>query len=233
MKSLKQALQHKPITLVIKRILFIKGCIVSCLFPIFNNIIDDFTKSFPEIEISYIEPPLNKFKGITGESWTNEVLSATWSRTGNPDWSRTKYVKHLTINYFFEIGIQTVIKNMQPNDFVLFAEDDQSYSINAFEHILKLMEKNQQNTCFSKIAIEPYKEYYKRTINTFEIHLWGAWGNLRSKNQLEIFLRYLKFSNFAESEDTLGIYLCKSLNQTVEVDCVSKHFGKDRYLPKI
>ncbi|BFU26322.1 hypothetical protein EHI_120260 [Entamoeba histolytica HM-1:IMSS] len=234
-RDLVEALKDVPKGLNIKEIVMVKGCVKGCNFKEMDDAIEKIKKELPYIPVKIPTYNYKSIDGVNEEEWVQDSLSAVWADTTKREWEPTTYKKHMTVNFFFIEELKKVY-NDKSTDYVLLAEDDQLYEKDTFKHILKLIQTRPDNQCYAKIAWCPYRwcSHYgqKRfTANTSKDFAWGAWGNLRSKEELGLFLRWLKFTRFFESEDTLGSFLCQALKRNIEVDNVSYHFGHDKTIP--
>ncbi|EDR27993.1 hypothetical protein EDI_265880 [Entamoeba dispar SAW760] len=235
-RDLVEALKNVPEGLNIKELVMIKGCVRGCEYKEMDDALEKIKKELPSIPVKTPTYKYTSIDGVGGEEWMRDSLSAVWGDTTKGDWEPTTYQKHITINFFFIEALKRIYKD-ESIDYVLLAEDDQLYEKDTFHHVLKLIQTRPKNQCYAKIAWCPYRwcSYYgqKRfTVDTSKEFAWGAWGNMRSKEELGFFLRWLKFTRFFESEDTLGSFLCQALKKNIEVDNVSYHFGHDRTIPK-
>ena len=152
------------------------------------------------------------------------------------EWIYDTYRKYMIVNFYFIKAIDDIYQNTN-SDYVLLSEDDQTYPKDTFLRIVKLTKNSNHKRIFSKISWCPYKWCKLRgnkrfTVDCQKDFVWGAWGALRSRKEMRMFLKWLKFSRMSESEDTLSHFLCESLNGEVEVDEISIHFGRDKNIPK-
>ena len=237
-EDLTEEMNNLPEGLVINEIVFVKGCVDECEHPELDKAIETIRKNNPSIKITLPQYNPQPTDGIRFENWFYDSLESVWPR--NPDeptdWSVDKYRKHMIINFFFLNAMKDVYKQGKC-DYVLLSEDDQTYKKNVFHKVYKLMNSQNKNRVFSKIAWEKsgkfgYRKEKEFTAQCVDTTVFGAWGTLRSMEELKIFLNWVKFSRINESEDTLGYYLCKYLEGEVEVIKSSVHFGWSKRIPK-
>ena len=236
--DLSNAMNNMPEGLKVSEIVFVKGCLNDCNHPDFDYAIDLIQKNHPNIKITtphFIPTPQD---GITLDEWVLDTLSSVWKRTSKlaTDWTEIRYQKHMTINYYFIEAMKYVYKETD-SDYVLLSEDDQTYKENTFSSVLELMKTNNKNRIFSKISWDQngwyvYKVVERLTARCKKNFVHGAYGVLRSRKELRMFLKWVKFSRRFESEDSLGHYLCEFMDGVVEVKHCSLHFGWLKEIPK-
>ncbi|ELP83777.1 hypothetical protein EIN_470210 [Entamoeba invadens IP1] len=228
MRDLSEALKHLPRDLSVRNIFFIRGC-QNCTFSDMDDVVTEFSSTF-DISINVEELHFNPIEkdGTNFTDWVAEFYSATDLRNGNPRWKWDRYLKHMRINYYFLNGLLKALSDAK-SDYFLFAEDDQTYNLHAFNGVLELTNRSKTRRCYSKIA---YQGRRPKNVTKFTVpSAFGAFGTLRSREEALIFVRLLKFVNRSESEDTLAEFFCKASKGHVEVNHVSRHFGWDKKLP--
>ena len=223
--DLENALKaNKGNNIIVTKILFVKGCLNGCDFKEFDEVIEHFKIELKEIDIDIPQFYPTEQDGLFLQEWFKDSLAGTWI-----------YIKHLTINFYFIQSLKKIYINSD-DDFVLMSEDDQTYEEQTFKAIRSLIDIRNEKRLYSKISWCHHSWCKKVNTKKFTIECkkdsaFGAFGTLRNRKELGIFLRYLKFSRFVESEDTLAEYLCRSLDMQVVVYNVSKHFGRDKMIP--
>ena len=236
--DLSNALNNTPDELLVSEIVFVKGCLNDCNHPDLDYAIDLIKTNFPTIKITTPQFVPTSQDGITLDEWVLDTLSSVWTRTSKlaTDWSEVRYQKHMTINFYFIEAMKYVYEKTD-SDYVLLSEDDQTYKENTFSSVLELMKIQNKNRIFSKISWDQngwygYKGVEKFTARCKKNFVHGAYGVLRSRKELRMFLKWVKFSRRFESEDSLGHYLCEFMDGVVEVKHCSLHFGWLKEIPK-
>ena len=236
--DLNNALKNIPNELDVSDIIFIKGCVNGCQHPELDYAIDLIKQNHPQIKITIPNFSPTIQDGLFFEEWMLDSLSSVWKRTSKlaTDWSSHRYRKHMIINFYFINAMKYVYENIN-FDYLLLSEDDQTYKNDFFYSIVELIKTDKKRRIFSKISWDQngwfgYKGVERFTAKCTKNFVHGAYGVLRSKKELKMFLKWMKFSRIFESEDTLGYYLCESLDGVVEVKHVSLHFGWLKEIPK-
>ena len=63
--------------------------------------------------------------------------------------------------------------------------------------------------------------------------IWGVWGTVRTKIQMEQFMRFVKFSETLMCIDNSGPWFCFINNTPTFHNCtISRHFGHEYQLPR-
>ena len=233
--DLKVALMNKPNDLKVTEIQFVKGCRNGCDFPDFDEAVSEYRKAFPETQITTPTYTPKDTDGIDNQEWHFDSLAGVWNLVKQQDWAIGIYRKYLTVNYYFFSALQYFYAKTNV-DYVLMLEDDQTFKPNAFDDVQILINSKNKNRIHSRISWPQfhwikYRGQYVFTIECRRDHPWGAFGTLRSRKELGLFLRWIKFSRMTESEDTLADFLCSGLRGEVEVRFVSHHFGRDIRIP--
>ena len=236
LKDLAIALSNQPTNITVTDILLLKGCINDCHHLDLQDSLHLYHSLFPNISIS--SPHFSPFEtdGTQKESWTFDALSSLWNSIRQPDWSYSTYQKYLIVNFYFLNGLQYLYQNTTV-DYFLMLEDDQTFDKHLFTELNELIQENNPRRLFSKIAwcqlswcIHVGDRRF--TIDGRKDGVWGAWGAFRSRNEIKMFLKWLKFSRMSESEDTLAERLNHDLETQVEVKHISHHFGRDNDIPQ-
>lgn len=230
MRDFVVALNNAATSFNVTRILFVRGCLRGCEFPDMDKQVTLFRKMYPNtsIETPYYPPDPDS---VFVKTWGADTYGSVDYQIGHR-WAYKKWIKHMTINHFFYKASEYVLQD-ESIDYVLYAEDDQLYVSNTFARAASLINKypSYQDSCYYKLATEDRKQLLEdmRLIDPQKEYVLGAFGNLRTRRDLEQFLRYQKFTNCQESEDTLGWFLCRSLRRNIaSFLSTSYHFGHDR-----
>ena len=236
-KDLSIALENVPKGLKVTEIVFVKGCIHGCDHKELEDAIQLMKEKFPNIKITVPTFKQKESDGIENEPWIYEHYSTLWKRAAplSGEWTYDLFKKYMIVNFYFYEALNYVYDNTNV-DYVLLSEDDQTYTKDTFQTLQQLMNYKNPKRIFSKISWCqehwcPFKGQKRFTVDCTKEFVWGAWGVMRSRKELRMFIRWMKFSKFTESEDTLGYYLCQNFDGNVEVDHVSLHFGRLYSIP--
>ncbi|ELP87870.1 hypothetical protein EIN_274470 [Entamoeba invadens IP1] len=236
MRDFYVALENLPSDVEIKSIYMVKGCLQDCDFPDYDRVIRTLQVRFPNINIIpyWPEPPLEE-KVLFGK-WFNDYYSTHFARV--QVWDQYLLKKHLTINFYFYSALLNAFNN-NPTDVYIYAEDDQTYAPNTFSTVSELMKRPEINKtaiprCFSKISLTNGQANRNVSqLNLTQEEVWGAFGAFRSSDEAKLFSRILKFTNYHDTEDWLSQVFCMWIGRPIiDVNCVSRHFGRDRNMPK-
>ncbi|KAL7712439.1 hypothetical protein QTN25_009983 [Entamoeba marina] len=232
MRDMYTMFDNKPKNVNISAFYMTKGCRSGCpTFPEYDEVMDTLKTKYPFVNpIAFeIDEPYED-RNYNQHWWLEEMFSPARIDNSRFEWPYKEYAKHNIINYFFFAMERDALKRFPEADYFLFAEDDQTYHPQALSKILDFMDSNDGSRCFAKCAWHKCKtRKFKKGPKEF---IWGQWGALRSRKELEQYLRYVKFAKHFEAGDTLGSYLCNPLRKGVHVDCsISYHFGRESIPP--
>ena len=237
-RDLFDAIKNCPDDVVIKEIVFVKGCMNGCDHPELDEVIKKFKLHFPHIEISTPTFIPDDDDIVMGKKWSEEMYESLYPDIRVYDFYYDKYLKHMRVNFYF-LSASKYLYEKAECDFILFTEDDITYKKNTFSSIRKLMDRTNDDILFSKIAhgsnkknkIYGRKRDFVGDCRSKLTHIVGYYGLLRSREQLRIYITHMKFSKLTESGDTLSEQLCWAENKKLSVIKTSKHFGWRKVIP--
>ena len=236
-RDLFDAIKNCPDDVVIKEIVFVKGCMTGCNHTELDEVIKKFKSHFPHIEISTPTFIPDGDDIVMGKKWSEEYYSSLFDDVRVGDMFYKRYLKHMRVNFYF-LSASKYLYEKAECDFILFTEDDLTYRTDTFSSIRKLMDRTDGEILFSKIThyhgwdqlFKSKKDFvgYCRLGLTSTV---GYYGLLRSREQLRIYITHMKFSKLTESGDTLSEQLCWAENKKLSVIKTSKHFGHNKWIP--
>ena len=236
-RDLFDAIKNCPDDVVIKEIVFVKGCMNGCDHPELDEVIKKFKLHFPHIEISTPTFIPDDDDIVMGKKWSEEMYESLYPDIRVYDFYYDKYLKHMRVNFYF-LSASKYLYEKAECDFILFTEDDIRYRANTFSSIRKLMDRTNDDILFSKIAHYHGTDNLYRKNNDYIAHCrlgitgWpGYYGLLRSREQLRIYITHMKFSKLTESGDTLSEQLCLASNKKLSIIKSLTHFGKYKRIP--
>ncbi|KAL7711831.1 Uncharacterized protein QTN25_010531 [Entamoeba marina] len=209
----------------------LKGC--DCSFPRLDEFVELFRKELPFVNVDIFNISSKNETLQYNFNFVDEMFHAIDHKHKRPDWyTPAKLKKHYIINFYFHSLAKYVYTTTQ-TDLFIFLEDDMTFDPEMINKILN--EYNQHDFdefCTEKITPYTYSQKPNQPNIPYDSKQWGYYGLMKTRRQLEQFFRYMKFSRYYESGDHLSGEFCKVLKKNFFTMNLSRHFGKDKTLPK-
>ena len=194
---------------------------------------------FPSIKFNVLTPNVKKDKPFWYSDKIFQEVHSTPFRIFRYNQRRIFFM----VNYYFKKLYEFVHNTYPRTDIYITIEDDQLCNKDALSMIWDMVnEHSNDNICYYKAAIKNDNTYYgydkgfygnKYHEKSYHMTpLYGNWGIIRTKDEIERFHRYMKFAYQSSCNDELSYLYCYINNQRIFVDArISYHFGWMTDLP--
>ncbi|ELP93283.1 hypothetical protein EIN_056580 [Entamoeba invadens IP1] len=232
MRDFYIALQNKPLDVQIRHFIWGKGCAFGpCSHPEFDVAVNKTRSKFPWLDVI----DFNFTQPINERDYMQEFLhdfDAAYQESDRNDWTFKSFQKHMLVNYHFYTMVNWVLQNDKDTDYFMFAEDDQLYQPDFFKKISDyLSAHNIDDYCSGKVCLTHYRKDRKHTAPPTQFAL-GWFGQFKSRKQMEMFLRFTKFSRYFDCGDAVTWFWCRTIQEGYYYGYdMSVHFGHWNPMP--
>ena len=219
------AFQRKPDEIIIDHFYFIKGC-HNCSYDEMDIAMKEMNSN--GMNTSILEIPQFEWIHKNNIYAFEEMYHSLWSEDKRNYRHYEHHKKDNIVTYYFHEGIKKVLENEPLTNYLMFFEDDVSLHRDSFQYLKDLFDNYGPRTMTKYATPLKVKEdgYFDPKIAC----IWGWWGTIMSRFEIERYLTFIKFNPWTYCGDMLFCDLGILIDQPMYLKQFGRHFGRDKVI---